>query len=315
MSQTPSIALTGATGFLGGHVARQLIATGARVRALVRDLDRAKWLADLGGELILGDLNASSAMEKLLQNTDCVVHIAGAIKAKTTADLIAINGGGTQKLVDVCARISPDIRFVHISSITAREENLSPYAISKAASEHAAKTHQGPLAIVRPNAVYGPGDRETLAVFQMAGGWLHPVLHRPDARIAMIHGADAAAAIVALCQQNAPTGLFEISDARTDGYSWSEITQNAVLAVGGKCRPVPIPAGLMQIAGSVSGFIGKFQKEPPIFNAGKVAEMLHGDWSVQNQCQVPPKIWTPNIPLAQGFNETVAWYRDQGWLQ
>lgn len=309
------IALTGGTGFLGAHVANALTQQGHNLRALVRDTSRAAQLREQGAELVIGDLNDGKALRDLVTNCDCVVHIAGAIKAKTAAELLAINGGGTKNLVAACADVIPDIRLLHVSSVTAREPELSAYANSKAASEVSAKAHGGSLVIMRPNAIYGPGDRETLQVFEIAEAWVQPVLSRPEARIAMIHGEDAANAIAAMVNTRAPTGLFEISDRCTKGYSWTQITQAAVAAVGGQYRPVPIPAAIMQMAGFVSGQIGRFSSEPPIFNSGKVREILHGDWAIDPGREIPAEIWTPKINLQDGFAQTVDWYRQQGWLK
>ncbi len=309
------IALTGGTGFLGAHVADALIGQGHSLRALVRDTSRAVQLREQGAALVVGDLNDKAALRELITECDCVVHIAGAIKAKTAAELLAINGGGTANLVAACADIIPDIRLVHVSSVTAREPGLSAYANSKAASEISAKAHAGPLVIVRPNAVYGPGDRETLQVFEIAEAWMQPVLNQPQARIAMIHGKDAGNAIAAMAVAHAPIGLFEISDRCTAGYSWTQITQAAVASVGGQYRPIPIPVVIMQMAGFIAEQIGRFRREPQIFNSGKVREILHGDWAIHPGREIPAETWTPKINLQDGFTQTVDWYRQQGWLK
>ncbi len=315
MSSNAPIAITGATGFLGLHIAQKLKMDGRPLRALVRSQSRAKALKELGAELVFGDLGNKSALADLVENCACVVHVAGAIKARTSQELIAINGGGTANLVSACAKISPNIRMVHISSITAREPQLSAYAASKASSEQAAKAHNGPLVIIRPNAVYGPGDRETLQVFKVAQGPVQPLFNQPDARIAMIHVDDAARAVVELCKSNYVTGLFEISDERTGGYGWKEITHTAIGAVNGKPRLFPVSAGMLKIAGVVSEFFGGFRSDPPIFTTGKVREILHGDWAVQTDLQIPENIWQPSINLEQGFDDAVNWYKEQGWLR
>ncbi|MBL4617558.1 MAG: SDR family NAD(P)-dependent oxidoreductase [Robiginitomaculum sp.] len=309
------IALTGATGFLGSHVAKVLMAKGFTLNALVRNPKRAEHLQVRGIKLVAGDLSDAKSLQELVSNCSCVVHIAGAIKAKSSKQLFQINGGGTANLVKACAVNNPQIRFVHISSVAAREPQLSDYANSKFASETEAKKHNGAVAIVRPNAVYGPNDRETLQIFQVASGLFHPVLVGKESRIAMIHVADAAKAITALCSVDAPTGLFEISDARADGYSWREISQTAVSSVGGKYRPIKIPKWLFHTCGFVSENIGKLRDQPTILNSGKVREILHGDWSVQDDLQIPAEIWKAKIDLESGFRDTVQWYRQQGWLK
>lgn len=314
MNPEQRIALTGATGFLGLHVAQTLTAKGFKLSALVRDPKRAEHLQVKGIRLVAGDLSDGEALQELVRDCSCIVHIAGAIKAKSGKQLLQINSGGTANLVKACAVSNPQIRFVHISSVAAREPQLSDYANSKSASEIEARKHNGAVAIVRPNAVYGPNDRETLQVFQVANGLFHPVLVGSAARIAMIHVTDAAKAITALCYDDAPTGLFEISDARSSGYSWKEISQTAVNSVGGKYRPVRIPKWLFHAIGLISEHIGKLLGKPAILNSGKVREILHGDWSVQADLQIPPEIWKAEIDLRAGFRDTVKWYREQGWL-
>lgn len=308
------IAVTGCTGFLGGHVVRLARAAGHDVRALIRKPEQADRFSGQGIDFVHGDMNKLDALQDLVSDADAIVHIAGAIKAWTRDDIVAVNAGGTANLVKVAQKHAPDARFVHTSSVTAREPQLSDYAHSKWQAELEAAKFGANTVIIRPNAIYGPGDTETLQVFQIAQQPIQPVFNLPEGRIAMIHGEDAARSLLAFCDATSPTGTYEVADARTDGYGWDEIVQQAVAAVGGTYRPISIPAGILPFAGWVSENLGRFGSSPPIFTRGKVREMLHGDWAVQAGMMPPEKVWKPRIPVGEGFAETVAWYREQGWL-
>src|SRR3546814_17464473 len=86
--------------------------------------------------------------------------------------------------------------------------------------------------VVRPSAIYGPWDRETLAFFRAAAGPVLPVLGGGGARICLVHAADAAGAIVALCRDGPSGGCYEVSDARPQGSGWSTIDGHGLAAVG-----------------------------------------------------------------------------------
>lgn len=308
------LAVTGCTGFLGGHVVRLGLEAGHQVRALIRKPEQEARFSGQGIEFVHGDMNNLHALQALVKHADAIIHIAGAIKAWTRADIVAVNAGGTANLVKVAQEHAPEARFVHTSSVTAREPQLSDYAFSKWEAERQAAQFGANTAIIRPNAIYGPGDTETLQVFQIAQKPVQPVLAMPDARIAMIHAEDAARALLNFCDPQTPAGTFEIADDRQDGYGWAEIVKLAVGSVGGTYRPVSIPSGILPFTGWVSEVLGRFGATPPIFTRGKVREMLHGNWAVQDDLAPPEQVWKARIPVEQGFAQTIAWYRVQGWL-
>ena len=219
----PLAAVTGATGFLGRHVVAALAAAGWRTRLLVRQDPVHPLFRDLVPEIVPGDLGDGRALARLVRGADAVVHLAGLIKAVDRAAFMAVNEGGSARLARAVAAEAPSARLVVVSSLAAREPGLSDYAASKRAGEEAAVRECGPApwVVARPSAVYGPWDRETLAVFRAACGPVVPVLGGREARLGLIHAADAARAVAALCRPDAPAGkVFELSDARTDGYGW-----------------------------------------------------------------------------------------------
>lgn len=297
-------AVTGATGFLGRHLVRALAADGWRIRVLARrDLIHPLW-RDLDLEVVLGDLSDSAALERLCAGAELVVHGAGLIKARNREAFFAVNEAGTRRL----AERTPG-RMLLISSLAAREPQLSDYAASKRAGEDAALAILGErLTTVRPPALYGPGDSETLPLFKLAASSPALPLLDPRARLALMHAEDAARQIAATARLPGG-GLVALSDGRPEGYGWREIMETAAAAFGATPRFVTIPGGALKIAAALSVILPG--KAPPMLTFGKLREITHLDWSVhpQEQPYVLPK---PLFDLAEGFLHTVQGYETDG---
>ena len=209
---------------------------------------------------------------------------------------------------------APDARFISVSSITARESHLSAYGASKRAAEEAVMGLDGNWLVVRPPAIYGPWDRETLSIFKAAHLPLHPMLGRKEARLSLIHVRDAANALSALCDGGPQREVLELSDEMLDGYSWPQIVTAACQAVSCTPRPFHVPPGLMVMAARLNGALARARGQVSIFDEGKAREILHPDWSARENHLVPAHIWTPKITMEEGFAETAKWYREAGWL-
>lgn len=309
-------AVTGGTGFLGRTAVLALIRNGWRVRLLARRSPVHPQFRQQELEVVFGDLADTEALRRLVRGADAVVHAAGLIKARSRASLMAVNGDGSGRVAGAIASAAPTARLVHISSLAAREPMLSDYAESKRAGEEAARAACGsvPWVIVRPPAIYGPWDTETLAVFRAAKGPLAPLFHGPEARLCLIHAEDAAQAIAALCISGPSSRIFEISDERRDGYPWRSVLEEAARAVGGAPRIIRVPPSLVRLGGILVGAAGHLIGRNPILTYDKVREMLHPDWSSSPNLQPPPELWQPRIGLAEGFADTVRWYRDARWM-
>jgi nucleoside-diphosphate-sugar epimerase len=305
--------LTGGTGFLGRWISDALEEDGYRVRLLARGPVEG---LRAGREIEIGRLGDADALERLVLGADVVVHAAGLIKARRAAEFIEVNVEGSRRLAGAATKAAPDAHVILVSSIAAREPQLSDYASSKAAAEAAMREALAPerLTIVRPPAVYGPGDRETLALFRSLRDLpVAPLPGRASARLAMIHAADAARQIAALAQRAAVGATYVLSDSRPEGYSWSEVMQAAGAAVGRRPTLAPLPSGAILAIGAIGGAWGALSRSPPMLTLGKAREMLHPDWGVRPGEQAP-NLPMPRFDLDHGFQDAVSWYRRQGWL-
>ncbi|MEM7507138.1 MAG: NAD(P)-dependent oxidoreductase [Pseudomonadota bacterium] len=312
----PLAAVTGGTGFLGRHVLTALTEAGWRLRLLVRsdpDLEAGECPVDL----IPGDLSDDNALRALCQGADAVIHIAGAIKGRTRADFMQVNEAGTRAVASAwrAGGVSQS-RFVLLSSLAAREPGLSYYAASKAAAEVAARQtgDAGRIVILRPSAIYGPGDRETLAVFKAARLPVHPLLNGPEARLTLIHVRDVARAVSLAADGTLPTGCFELTDATTGGYRWADVVGTACAAVGRSRRAFRVPSMALRGVGKLGDLGAALTGSAEMVTSQKTREILHSDWSSLPEEQPPSHLWRAEIPLDEGFSSTVSWYRDAGWL-
>ncbi|HLZ03972.1 MAG TPA: SDR family NAD(P)-dependent oxidoreductase [Bradyrhizobium sp.] len=317
MSGGRVVAVTGATGFLGRHLVRALAREGAHVRILARrDAEHELWNG-IALDVVPGSLEDVHTLERLAAGADAIVHAAGLVKARDRAAFLRTNGDGTRAMAAAARRRAPGARFIAISSLAAREPQLSDYAASKRAGEQAAREAFGDapdrLVIVRPPAIYGPWDRETLAIFKAASQAIVPVFG--SGRAAIVHVADAADAIARLAMGIGDARLYALADTNPDGYTISQLLSEASRAIGSRPRFMRIPAGVLLTAGTASGWWGRIRGQTPIFTAGKAREMLHPDWSVAPGEMLPQAIHQPKISIAEGFRETAAWYKAAGWLR
>ena len=310
-------AITGATGFLGRYIVSALAAGGWRVRILARRPPDHPQLVHPKLEAVLGDLSDRCALRELVEGADTVIHAAGLIKAPTARAFQAVNVDGTVNLARAINDSGGMRRVLLVSSMAAREPQLSVYAQTKRAGEQTLTSmldSKSEWAVVRPCAIYGPWDRETLGVFRAVSRGIAPRPRVANARVALIHAADAAGAIAALCDRGPAGAMFELTDERTEGYSWDEIISAAESALYVKTTALSVPGTALRAAAAVNVVAAWALRRTPMLTPGKAREILHADWGSTAARQPPRELWRPAIGLHQGFRETVHWYRDRHWL-
>ena len=307
-------ALTGATGFMGSHLVGALQAQGFDVRVLARREPSPPGWTGPRPEVVAGDLSDVAALERLVEGAAVVVHCAAAIKAPDLAGFMAVNRDGTTRLAEAAARRAPGAHVLVGSSLAARAPEVSSYAASKRAGESAAAAviPSERLTIVRPPAIYGPGDRETLTLFQAAA--LSPVLPllSGSARMSLMHVADAAAHTAALAARRSG-GTWTLADERPEGYGWREILLGLGAAVGRRPLLVPVSPGVLTLAAGAGDALSRVTGRPPLLSPDKVRELLQADWAV-TRTEMADGLPAPKFNLEAGFASAAAWYRAAGWL-
>ena len=299
------LAITGGTGFVGSHLLGVALAEGHRVKALTRrdqpPRDRLEWIA--------GDLSDRDALHRLVDRADAIIHVAGTITAPTAAAFEKGNVTGTLAML-AAATAGGVHRFVHVSSLAAREPNLSLYGGSKARAEELVHSSGLDWAIVRPPAVYGPGDKETLELFRMAK--LGLMLMPPKGRVSVIHADDLARLLLALAAPAVPSNiLIEADDAKPGGWTHREFARALAAAVGTKAAVISSPGIVLRLAARVDQL---WRGEKAKLTTDRAAYFSHRNWVVEPKRACPPQIWQPRIETMQGLRDTAEWYRAEGWL-
>jgi nucleoside-diphosphate-sugar epimerase len=299
------LAVTGATGFVGSHLLDAALAAGHEVAALTRREQTQRE----GVDWICGDLHDRGALERLVSDADAVIHVAGVITGHNRAVFEKGNVEGTLAML-AAATAGGVRRFVHVSSLAAREPKLSLYGASKARAEDLVMGSGLDWAIVRAPAVYGPGDKETLELFRMAK--LGVMLMPPKGRVSVIHAADLARLLLALTGPQAPSNiLIEADDGRPGGWSHREFARALGNAVGTKPVIVSSPGILLRLAARADQL---FRREKAKLTVDRAAYFSHRNWVIEPKRGCPPELWRPAIDTLQGLKDTAQWYREQGWL-
>lgn len=294
------LAVTGGTGFVGQRLLRLAGERGFAIRALTRRPQPAR----PGVEWIAGDLARAG---ELCHGAAAVIHVAGVINARSAAEFDAGNIAGTQCMIDA-AKAAGVSRFVHVSSLAAREPALSRYGASKARSEALFPGSGLDWAVIRPPAVYGPGDRETLELFRMAARGVALVPRR--GRASFIHADDLAAALLAMATNKA-SGVFEPDDGRTEGYEHGEFARLIGEAVGRRPLVLRVPAAGMLAGAVIDTALSRLGGRLPRLSLDRARYFAHPDWVSRGG---PLPDWSPAIAAREGLVATADWYRAEGWL-
>ncbi len=300
-----TLAVTGGTGFVGQHLLRMALAAGFDLRALTRGWkppeDEISWID--------GALDRPESLLKLCTGADAVIHIAGLISG-TKAAFDSVNVGGTAAMIDA-ARKAGVRRFIHISSLAAREPELSDYGRSKAKSERLIAASGLEWTIIRPPAVYGPGDRETLELFKMARRGF--VALPPKGRFSLIHVEDLCRLILAAVDEpETVSETYEPDDGRENGWGHDHFARTLGRIYGKRATTVSMPKLVMQGASRIERLL---RRKKAKLTADRVSYFCHPDWVVNAEHRPPSALWTPEVRTATGLKQTADWYREAGWLR
>lgn len=311
ITEGKTVALTGATGFLGGHAVDSFLSAGYRVKALTRrpqeERDGLTWVS--------GSLDDRASLDTLCEGADTVVHIAGLTKALNRDIFFDVNVGGTRALLAAASDAGVE-HVIHVSSMAAREPLLSHYGASKRASELVLTARNWPFTwtIVRPPAIYGPGDKEILKLMKALDYHLLPAPGSSRNRFSMIHGRDMADALVALSAGGHDKAIYEIDDQHPGGYAIADVA--AALTPKGGTKPIilPVPFPVLGFIGFLNGIVAHAVRKPAMLTLSTARYLCHNDWTVRNARRPNLNNWSPQFDLKSGLKNTTDWYRKNGLL-
>ena len=299
------IAITGGTGFVGSHLIDAALTAGHEVAALARreqpPRDNLHWIS--------GDLDDRGALHRLVDGVDAVIHAAGVISAHDKAAFDRGNVDGTLAML-AAATAGGVKRFIYVSSLAAREPKLSLYGASKARAEELVHVSGLDWAIVRPPAVYGPGDKETLELFRMAR--LGIMLMPPRGHLSLIHVADLARLLLALAVNEGPrTCVIEPDDGKSGGWTHREFARALGRAVATKPAIISAPGVFLRVAARADRL---FRGPKAKLTVDRAAYFSHRNWVVEPKRAAPQELWQPQIATEHGLADTARWYAEKGWL-
>lgn len=299
-----TIALTGGTGFVGKRLIALAIARGYAVRALAR---RAQVAQD-GVVWIEGSLEQTDSLNRLIAGADVVIHVAGVVNAPDAAGFERGNVQGTANMI-AAAQEQQVRRFINVSSLSAREPQLSNYGGSKERAEAEVRASGLDWTIVRPPAIYGPGDMEMRDMFRMARMGI--ALLPPPGLMSLIHVDDLARLLLALVEHDPGQIILEPDDGVEGAWTHHDFARAIGAAVGQRVLPLALPRFLLATAAKADKL---FRGDKAKLTADRVGYMCHPDWRGDPARRPDPTLWQAEIETHAGLQQTAAWYRANGLL-
>lgn len=319
--------VTGATGFVGGHLVETLAAKGDDVVALARRPETHNELRGLGARPVQGSLEDTAAMASALEGCAVVYHLAGLTAAKDEAEFLAVNEGGTRRLLEAVARTVPRARVVYVSSQAALGPSapgtrldedaecrpVTAYGRSKLAGERAVRAGAAPWVIVRPPAVYGPRDREFLRLFRIVRKGIAPVFGTGAQELSLVYVTDLVDAIARAGSVPGIAGRVYHA-AHAEVVLSRDVARAAGAAVDRSPVVVPVPGTLARPIVALIGRAAAAAGRRSVVNSDKMAEFLAPSWLLAVDRAARDLGWTAAVGVADGMRRTADWYRAHGWL-
>lgn len=319
------VLVTGASGFLGSHIAEAVHHAGYEVHVLVREKSPRDWLKHHWLNIHTAALTECANIAPVLEQMDAVIHSAGATTRHRPETLYKVNVEGSKALVEECIKAGVK-RFVYISSQSAAGPAAGPYPKTEAdtdcpVSGYGRSKKQAEemlcgfrdrihLTILRYTAIYGPRDKEMLPAFKLLKGPIQPLLGYKKIYTSMIYVRDAARAAVKALDAHVESGsLYQISDGID--YTFDFIYDLISEAFHHKGIRLRAPMWLVSFfAWWQTSVLKKYSS----FTPEKVREFSERFWLFSPEKAIAELGWKPEMMPTQGFKETADWYTSHGWI-
>ena len=326
------VLVTGASGFLGSHIAEQLAEAGHSVVALVRTSSNTKFLSSLRGfELATGSVEEASSVRAAMQGVDAVIHSAGLVKARSEDEFFRTNTDGTRNLLSAAREVAPGLRrFVFVSSLAAVGPSLDGRPVDGAGTPHPV-THYGrsklaaerlvieakdqlPVTVIRPPMIYGPRDHEAFAFFQSVSMRFLPYLGDGKNTMSVVYASDAARACIQAIERDVPSGsAYFIDDGKV--YVWLDMLKDIERAVGKEALVrLSIPFPVVRGVAMFNEIVGKISNKAMMLTRDKLAELSAPHWVCDSSDTRRDLGWEPKVGWEEGTRLSAAWYRENGWM-
>lgn len=330
--------VTGATGFIGYHLVKELSQAGAQISCLIRPTSDISSLKEFDVSYVRGDILDKASLVEPVAGADVVYHLAGAQESFNYRDYYAVNEGGTNNLLEACALSPSPPIFLYISSLAAAgpahidspnsesdvPNPVSIYARSKLAAEKAAESWAGkvPITILRPAAVFGEFDRDTFIIVGFVARGFHLVWGSETMYHSAIHAADLAKVLTLAAQKgerlppvngSKGQGIYNVAYEKVPEYE----EFGRLLADGlhrKRFRILRVPNAVVWGMALVSELFGRILRKPNILTLDKARDLTAGSM-VCSTVKIREQLgFIPKMSLEERIRQTMQWYLEQGWL-
>jgi nucleoside-diphosphate-sugar epimerase len=320
--------ITGATGFIGSHLAERLSTSGCDVSCLVRDTSSLKWLDSVNVKLVQGDCCDLKTLKDAVRGNDYIFHLAGLTKTNKVEEFYSVNSRGTEKLMKAVFETNTKIkRFVYLSSLAAAGPSInsrppvetgnpgpiSDYGRSKLGGEQNVLKFSStiPVSILRPSAVYGPRDRQFYLIFKMIKKKIMPYWGK--GRTSLIYVDDLIDALFLSIEKESAIGkIYHISDGIK--YSNDDIIDGISSVLDTRVIKIKVPRAVLPVIGFLGERISRISGKNSLINNDKIKELKYSDWTCDIDLSKADLNFEPQVRLKEGIKWTADWYRIHKWL-
>lgn len=323
--------VTGASGFVGGHLCEKLRSLGWEVTALVREGSSRSVLQQIECKFLVGDLFATSAIARYAGGFDLVFHLAGVTRSPNAAGFDHANVTGTEKLADALDQGGFKGRMIHVSSLAAggpappgrvrteddRDAPVSLYGKSKLAGERALRLRDRSFrdVVLRPGVIYGPREVNVMALLRGIARTGLAMQLGDGVTIQMTYVSDVVSACLAAANLPASACGRPYYIGRREPLEFAAVADALAAALGRKVRLVRLPwwvgdaaAWGADMASSISG-----RNVSPL-GRDKITEMRARTWIADPALFETTADWQARVDLAEGLGRTLDWARQRGLI-
>lgn len=334
------VLVTGATGFIGYHLVKELTKAGASVTCLVRSTSDTSSLSDFNPAYVQGDILQRESLTEPTSQVDLVIHLAAAQESFSPQNYYDTNVGGTRNLIEASVQHNPPPTFVYVSSLTAagpasRGDILtegdppsptSHYGRSKLAAEEVVRAWANslPASIVRPPMVFGEYDVDMFQMFQAINLGLHPILPPKDFRYTVIHASDLACGLIAVAKDGERLEADAPIDPFGRGVYYIGANQHltyrelgSLISDGlGRKRVLmfQVPRAITWIIAFVFEVGARVRRKPNIVTFDKARDAFAGSWVCSSKKAEQQLGFKTQKSIEERMRQTANWYLEEGWL-
>jgi len=324
--------ITGATGFIGGFIVNHALDAGLEVYAAVRKSSNSQELLQKGVTCLPWDFENPTLVKEILKQYqfDYVIYNAGLTKHQSQDELNKVNAGYVKTFLDAALQANVQFKkFIYTSSLASYgpadgsehgiiDSRMTPrpvtmYGVSKLKAEKIIESYDDlPYLIYRPTAVYGPKERDLLAVFKMINKGLEVKLGAKEQKLSFIYVEDLARLLIKGMLSSAVRKGYFVSDGNT--YTSDQLNQYIKSYLNRKTISVTLPVGLLKVISKISESMGKITQSYPILNQDKLNELTAESWICDTAECFEDSDFVPEFPLDKGVPLTIDWYKHNNWL-